>query len=224
MAIRLRRRPADTGCCLSARQAVTRYSARAVQAGVPACEMPVGRPRVRSRTYRAVGGERRTYARARTAVKACSNLAAEMTAAAALCAAEAAAAATSSKLRCGASRRCRYAPSSSSSERTGGAEACRLTQMRTGAGPTASIRGLGTAGPPPPVAGACSSGALLRPGRSGDAAASCPERDAVGELGRLGCLKPLGLASPGPWHTQPVGGSAPWGWPRSALMAAKLGR
>ena len=161
---------------------------------------------------------------ARTAVMACSYLAAEMTAAAALSAAEAAAAATASRLRCGASRRCRYAPSSSSSERTGGAEACRLMQMRIGAAPTASVRGLGAAWQPLSAASACSSGALLRPGRSGGAAPSCLERDAPGELGRLGCVKPPASVSHGPWHARPVGDSAPWCWPCWPLMAAELGR
>ncbi len=226
MAIRSHPRAADTGLllkCPPGDNQVPSMSEAGRQARRPVSSMSTG-PACGAALDRAVGGERGVRGRARTAVMACSYCAAEMTAAAALCAAEAAAAATSSKLRCGASRRCRYAPSSSSSERTGGAEACRLTQMRIGAAPTASARGLGAAGPPPPAPGTCGSGALLRPGRSGGAAASCPERDAPGELGRLGCAKPPTPASPRPWHAWPVGDSSPWCGTRSALMAARLGR
>jgi len=154
---------------------------------------------------------------ARTAALACSFCAAEMTAAAALRAAAAAAAATSPKVRCGASRM-RPCGSSSSASRGGGGECCRGARARDGAAPPAGAGGAGAARQPQSGAARCSSGALLRHGRSGGAARSCPEHSGSDVVDRQGWKK-----SPAPWShasrrarrigdTSPLSsGSTSWG-------------
>ncbi len=130
-------------------------------------------------------GEEAGCSAARTAALACSNCAAEMTAAAALRAAAAAAAATSPKVRCGASRM-RPCGSSSSVSSAGGGECDRGVQAGDGTAPAAGASGAGAARQPLAGAARCSSGALLRHGRSGGAARSCLERSGSDVVDRQG--------------------------------------